>query len=98
MLRWARENGCPWEEDIVTANAARGGHLEMLKYARVHGCAWTVHTTAAAARGGHLETLRWAHEHGCEWDEKTVDAAYKSGCPVGWCKLKPVLTEHASSA
>ena len=67
----------------MTANAANGGHLEMLKYARKHNCSWTVHTTAAAARGGHLETLRWAHQHGCEWDEKTVDGARDSGCKVG---------------
>jgi hypothetical protein len=39
--------------------AARGGHLELLKWARAHGCAWDSHTSSAAAGGGHLLVLQW---------------------------------------
>lgn len=27
LLKWARNNGCPWNQEIC-ASAARGGHLE----------------------------------------------------------------------
>jgi hypothetical protein len=38
-LKWARENGCPW--DVYTcARAARNGHLETLKWAQDNGCPW----------------------------------------------------------
>jgi len=39
VLKWARENGCPWDEDTC-AGAAEGGHLEVLKWARENGCPW----------------------------------------------------------
>jgi hypothetical protein len=40
MLRWARENGCEWDEDTIKL-AAFGGHLEMVMFAREHGCPWS---------------------------------------------------------
>ena len=33
VLKWARENGCQWDE-WTCATAAEGGHLEVLKWAR----------------------------------------------------------------
>ena len=39
MLQWARQNGCPWDEDTC-ASAAEGGHLEVLQWARQNGCPW----------------------------------------------------------
>ena len=47
---------------------ARAGHLEVLQWAREHGCDWTEGTCYAAALGGHLEVLKWTHEHGCTWE------------------------------
>ena len=32
--KWARTNGCPWDEDTC-AYAAEGGHLEVLQWARM---------------------------------------------------------------
>ena len=37
MLKWAHENGCPWNE-VTCAWAVERGHLEMLKWARENGC------------------------------------------------------------
>ena len=39
VLKWARENDCPWDEYTCRA-AAKGGHLETLKWARENGCPW----------------------------------------------------------
>jgi hypothetical protein len=33
-LKWARENGCPWDENVCT-DAAQYGHLDILKWAGV---------------------------------------------------------------
>jgi hypothetical protein len=54
VLKWARENGCPWDEDTC-AGAAECGHLEVLKWARTNGCPWDGRTCVHAAEGGHLE-------------------------------------------
>jgi len=51
VLIWAREQGCPWDEDDnpdenmdpesdCCALAAGGGHLEVLKWLREHDCPW----------------------------------------------------------
>ena len=45
VLKWLRENGCPWDEETC-AYAARGGHLEVLKWARENGCPWDEDTCA----------------------------------------------------
>ena len=39
ILKWARENGCPWDKCTCTY-AASNGHLEVLKWARENGCPW----------------------------------------------------------
>ena len=50
---WARENGCPWDEDTCE-NAAEFGLLEVLKWARANGCPWDEDTCTYAALNGHL--------------------------------------------
>ena len=37
VLRWARANGCQWDERTCYAAAERG-HLDVLKWARANGC------------------------------------------------------------
>ena len=64
LLRWARANGCPWDERTCAAVAA-GGNLEVLKWARENGCPWDSWTCESAAEGGQLEVLKWARENGC---------------------------------
>jgi hypothetical protein len=64
LLRWARENGCPWDERTC-ATAAAGGQLEVLQWARENGCPWDEMTCAAAAAGQYLEVLQWALENSC---------------------------------
>ena len=63
VLKWARENGCPWDEDTCVY-AAENGHLEVLKWARENGCPWNEWICVYAAEKGHLEVLKWARENG----------------------------------
>jgi len=47
--------------------AAEFGHLDVVQWARKHGCPWDARACTIAAQHGHLEVLRWAREHGCPW-------------------------------
>ena len=54
---------CPWDEETC-AQAAYGGHLQVLQWARANGCPWNAETCYRAAKGGHLEVLHWARTAG----------------------------------
>ena len=38
-MKYAHENGCPWNEETCS-EAAKNDHLECLEYARENGCPW----------------------------------------------------------
>jgi len=71
---WAVAIGCRWQFSDTCEDLAGGGHLEVLRWAREHGCSLDEYTCARAAAGGHLEVLRWAREHGAPWHEVLEDA------------------------
>lgn len=50
-----------WWGPVMCASAARGGHLDLLKWLRGPDvrCRWDARTTAAAAAGGHVDVLAW---------------------------------------
>ena len=60
-------------------SAAKGGQLDLLKWARARGYPWCEKTCHAAAENGHLEVLQWARAHGCPWDERTCEKAAENG-------------------
>jgi len=64
VLQWARQNGCPWCEDLDIWNTA---DLDVID------------CCARAAAGGHLAVLQWAREHGCPWSAATRDLAATMG-------------------
>ena len=74
VVMWLREQGCVWNE-WVSAEAALGGHLEVLKWLREQGCPWNAKVCAQAAKGGHLEVLKWLREQDCPWDQETITEA-----------------------
>eukprot|EP00600_Ochromonadales_sp_CCMP1393_P016848 CAMPEP_0175028308 /NCGR_PEP_ID=MMETSP0005-20121125/18921_1 /TAXON_ID=420556 /ORGANISM="Ochromonas sp., Strain CCMP1393" /LENGTH=219 /DNA_ID=CAMNT_0016287899 /DNA_START=17 /DNA_END=672 /DNA_ORIENTATION=+ len=64
----------------VCEEAAKGGHLVCLKYAREHSCcSWNATTCISAALRGHLDCLKYAHEQGCPWNQNTCSVAAKGG-------------------
>jgi len=70
--------------DMCTA--AKGGHLEVLIWAREHGCLWDetmydvdTDCSSLAASGGHLEVLKWLRGHGYPMDEATCTLAAEGG-------------------
>ena len=91
-LKYAHEQGCPWDES-TTSHAASNGHLACLRYLHEQGCPWDESTTYRTASNGHLDCLKYAHEQGCPWDESTtrnaawyghfncLKYAHEQGCP-----------------
>lgn len=78
VLKWAVDNGCPWDEEVC-AFAAAGGHLEVLQYCWASGCPWNEYTCKFAAEGGHLEALKWCRSKQCPWDEDVCAFAAEEG-------------------
>jgi hypothetical protein len=91
-LKYAKENGCSWDENTCLYAAIKG-QLECLKYAHENGCPWSEYTCKYAAEFEQLECLKYAHENGCPWDEDTcmfaakkihikcLKYAHENGCP-----------------
>lgn len=79
MLRFLREQGCPW--DIGTAhNAAHNGQLDTLKWAIANQCAVDETVMAQAATHGHLDVLKYLRvEQSCPWDATTMEHAAYGG-------------------
>jgi len=80
ILQWMRTCTPPWPWNATTcANAARGGHGDVLLWLRTQGCPWNERVCAAAAAGGHLDILRWLQQQNCPWDEAVCTAAARNG-------------------
>ncbi|CAN0596974.1 unnamed protein product, partial [Ectocarpus sp. 12 AP-2014] len=47
-----------WDK-TVCAEAARAGHLEVLKWAREAGCEWDAGCLTWASGGGDLDVVKW---------------------------------------
>ena len=69
ILKWLRENGCPWNKSTCSW-AAKNGHFETLKWLRANGCRWDKRTCIFAAQNGHFEILKWAIKNGCPLDKR----------------------------
>ena len=57
-LKYAHENGCPWDKKACKATVGNG-HLECLKCAHENGCPWDKITFYRAAKKGDLECLKY---------------------------------------
>ena len=72
---------CLW--DFVTCpNLARGGHLEVLKWALViwgRMMPWDEDTCSNAAACGHLKVLKWLRANKCPWDPGTCQSMADQG-------------------
>lgn len=71
VLRWAHENGCPWDESTCAA-AARGGHLELLQWAIRENAPRDSETEGQAAEEGHLTLINWLISTGDPIEEELV--------------------------
>jgi len=80
---WAREElRIPEGRRDTAGIAARGGHLDVLRWLRAkEERSWTPSICETAARQGHLHVLEWlrAQDPPCPWNEQTCTAAASGG-------------------
>lgn len=71
---------CICTQPLTLALAARGGHLQIVKYLRENArCDWNEIACEYATAGGHTETLRYLLDNGCPSNERTCEAAAENG-------------------
>ena len=63
VIKWLKENGCPWDTRTCTF-AALNGHLEVLKWLKENGCPWDTRTYSNAAvkrsfRSSEMVKRKW---------------------------------------
>lgn len=69
---------CPWTEETCS-QAVQGGHVEILQWAREHGCKWDQSCYLLASSHGRLALLKWARENGAPWNRDECLMAAQSG-------------------
>ena len=77
--------------------AARHGHLDVLKHAHKQGCPVDARVCAAAAYGGHVELLEYLRAEEVPWDEQTCAYAALGGhlSVLQWARARmPVEHVH----
>ena len=79
LLKDRHLRGLLENDNYLCPAAAKGGHLEVLKWLRENGCPWDEETCRYAAYGGHFEVLKWARANDCPWNEYTCAYAAKGG-------------------
>jgi len=76
VLLWAREYGCPWEQETWEQEHEYDYEYDYEYYE------WNINCCALAAEGGHLEVLKWLRfgsTNACPWDETTCANAAAGG-------------------
>jgi hypothetical protein len=67
----------PWDTETCS-NAAKYGHLKLLKWLHEQGCPWNSNTFQFAAYFGNLEMLEWLYQMKCPWGTMTFSQAAES--------------------
>ena len=67
-LKHMHSRGRLSRKKALCEDAARGGHLDVLKWARENDCPWDEDTCWRAAVGGDA---KWARANGCPWNKRT---------------------------
>jgi hypothetical protein len=97
VLKWAYEQGCPWNSEELCLQAMKHKDLAIIKWMRESGCAWRRDMCHLATNLGNLEALKWLREIGEPWNElvcqrAAIDGnlemlmwARENGCPWNAC-------------
>ena len=56
--------GTCWDESTC-AYAAKGGHLDVLKWAKSNGCKWDSRTCDYAKESGNDKLIQWLENNDC---------------------------------
>ena len=104
MLKWLRDNECPWSASTCTF-AAQNGNLEVLQWARGQNCPWDEHTYKSAIKNGHTNVAEWAHVNGCggktvQTKKKYPNKSVKNAmlfCRIMWAENKKFRAKYVTN-
>jgi hypothetical protein len=68
VLKWARENGCPWKRGESLGSRQKQKNETCAKDRKLKN----EDVRKSSGEGGHLEVMRWARENGCPWNRVDV--------------------------
>jgi hypothetical protein len=88
MLRWLRENGCPWSVYEVSMEAASVSNIEVLDYIVEQGevldAELLTDLLAYAGSRDQLEAAQWLRQRGAEWPVVLRDTTSTQGDGEQW--------------
>lgn len=79
VLEWAFANGCPWDEFECGTMGVMSGSIDVVKFLKRMGCAWTTFDLNSAALKGNVDVVEYLHKHGCNFDTTTCKSAVTGG-------------------
>jgi hypothetical protein len=94
LLRWAIEQGCPFDEHAILISAASSGSIETTAWVKqLPNVEVNDYAMTAAAGQGHTAMCEYLHAEQCPWDEQACEFAaehcyentlrwlHENGCP-----------------
>jgi len=68
VLKWLREEGCPWDDERVVLTAVKHSQFEVLRWATQIGCSWPEIDPWLVVKWTYSENdikvLQWIHDEG----------------------------------
>jgi hypothetical protein len=91
MLRWAREQGAAWDDDLILEQAASSGDIEVAAWVKQQpGVALSASAMTAAAKDGDIAMCEYLLAEQCSFDQS---ACYEAAAHGHWDALR-WLQEH----
>jgi hypothetical protein len=90
MLRWLREQDCPWNASEICSDAVYSGRLEVLQWCHAQGGELGAEVLLMAVRSGPLPMMQWLREQGCPWISSLYHEAARNGrlTALRWLKAE----------
>jgi hypothetical protein len=94
FLKHFETKGYSLNDKLLCSEAAKGGHLHVVKYLRGIGCEWDGSTCQNAAESGSLAVLKYAHENGCTWSLRGTNAVGRKAAAGGHLSCLKYIHEN----
>jgi hypothetical protein len=80
VMRWCREQGCPWNAPFISHYAAESGNVELMAWVlQQPGTQLSEAVMSRAVGKGHAAMCYYMREQQCPWDANSTTAAASRG-------------------
>lgn len=76
VMRWLKDNGCPWDSHTFYGATH---DLDKMKWLKENGCPWDSTIFCKVASIGNLKNMKWLKENKCPWNSSTFFNAARNG-------------------